>query len=134
MTVGGSGQITNSKVACLEIRRVAPPSTRRRPPDRAPELAAATASVSALEAPDGPVGAEARLAIEIAREGPIRLSVYDVRGRRVALLQEGPAQPGRYEILWSASDTRGRRMASGIYFVRLEAPDTTLVRRIVLVR
>jgi hypothetical protein len=65
---------------------------------------------------------------------PARLMVFDVSGRRVATLIDRnlPAGDGRAE--WDGRDTAGHAVASGVYFYRLEAPDFTDSRAMVLLR
>ena len=46
----------------------------------------------------------------------VRLSVYDMLGREVAVLVNEPKTPGRYAVTWDA-----RSMASGVYLYRLVA-------------
>ena len=44
------------------------------------------------------------------------------------------ARPGRVEGRWDHRDELGRLVGSGIYFVRLQTPNQTLVRRVIVVR
>ncbi len=55
----------------------------------------------------------------------VRLSVYDLIGREVAVLVEGLQAPGQYQVMFDAAG-----LASGVYFARLEArpPDGPGVR------
>ncbi|TVQ70214.1 MAG: T9SS C-terminal target domain-containing protein [Balneolaceae bacterium] len=46
----------------------------------------------------------------------VRLSVYDVTGRKVALLMDGEEDPGRYSVPFDA-----KGLASGVYIYRLQA-------------
>ena len=70
--------------------------------------------------------------IDGAGEGPIRLTIHDLRGRRVRLLWNGEA-PGR-SIAWEGLDDRGERVASGVYLARLLADGQTITRRLVWLR
>jgi hypothetical protein len=54
----------------------------------------------------------------LAAAAPVRLTVYDLTGRRVATLADGMQQAGSYEVLFSPEG-----LASGIYFCRLEIPE-----------
>jgi hypothetical protein len=73
----------------------------------------------------------------VYREARVRLAVYDLTGREVAVLVDGVVQPGVHAARWDASG-----MASGVYFYRLSAgtgPDMqaggeTRTRRMTLVR
>ncbi|MBU2501993.1 hypothetical protein KJ682_11750 [bacterium] len=49
-----------------------------------------------------------------------RLSVFDLDGRRVALLYEGVFDEGEKRVIWDGSDDRGRPLPSGHYCFRLE--------------
>jgi hypothetical protein len=61
--------------------------------------------------------------------GQVTLRVFDVTGREVATLDEGTRQPGRYSVVWDASDVAG-----GVYFYRLTAPGFTETRSVVLLK
>ncbi len=52
-----------------------------------------------------------------------RVRIYDLNGRRRLTLHEGALAMGRTELPWSGRDASGRRLASGLYFARLEAGD-----------
>lgn len=59
----------------------------------------------------------------------IELSVYDVLGRRAALLRNGVTETGAHSILWRADN-----FASGVYFVTLRAEGTMRMQKILLVK
>ncbi len=48
-----------------------------------------------------------------------RLEIFGVDGRRVALVHDGPLAAGEHDITWSGHDEAGRRVGSGVYFVRV---------------
>ncbi|HLA40071.1 MAG TPA: FlgD immunoglobulin-like domain containing protein, partial [Candidatus Glassbacteria bacterium] len=68
--------------------------------------------------------------------GPVevKLAVYDLRGRRVTTLLSGERGEGIYSLQWDGRDSSGRRVASGVYFLRLTAGEVTHVRKIVLLK
>lgn len=74
------------------------------------------------------------LSYTVAEAGPVSLKVYDVSGRRVRNLVDGPAEPGRYDAAWDGKDDSGRSVASGVYMVRFETARRAEVQRITLVR
>jgi hypothetical protein len=61
-------------------------------------------------------------------EGRCVVEVFDVRGRRVARLLDGALTPGTYRVAWDA------RVASGIYFTRMEGAAKVLTRKVVVLR
>jgi flagellar hook assembly protein FlgD len=64
----------------------------------------------------------------------VRLTVYDVSGRRVARPADRSFGAGRHEVEWPGADDRGRELPSGVYFVRMEAGTSEQTRRLVLLR
>ncbi len=47
-----------------------------------------------------------------------QLSLWSASGRKVRLLAQGEATPGRHTVEWDGRDDRGGPVASGVYFVR----------------
>jgi hypothetical protein len=54
--------------------------------------------------------------------GEVRLTVYDVAGRRVRVLVDGPQMAGRKSATWDGRDDRGNAVGSGVYYCQLKAP------------
>jgi len=75
----------------------------------------------------------ARIRYAVARAGSVRLAVVDVSGRVVTSLVDVIQPPGRYELAWDGTNG-GRRLSAGLYFVRLTAPDRSVVRKLATIR
>ena len=65
----------------------------------------------------------------VAERSRVRISVYDLLGREVALLVDEAVSAGRYEALWDAS-----RLPTGVYVVRLEAGSEVRTQRVTLMK
>jgi phosphohistidine phosphatase SixA len=91
-------------------------------------MAATTWLDTPYEAADG-VRLRYRLANAVSQ--PIRLEVFDIRGRRIWSVQEHQAR-GEYERMWDRRDTSGREVPRGVYFVRLHTPASTTSRKAVI--
>jgi hypothetical protein len=75
----------------------------------------------------------------IRYELPVRsrvwLKVYDLTGREIRILGAGEFQnAGLHHVTWNGCDGKGRSVASGRYFYRLEAGDFNETRMMTLVR
>ena len=70
----------------------------------------------------------------LGRAGLTSLRVLDVGGRLVRTLVSGDLPAGAHEVTWRGDNERGRPVASGVYFCRLEAAGDTQSCRMVLVR
>jgi len=64
----------------------------------------------------------------------VRLTVHDVTGRAIRTLMDGTCTPGSYTRMWDGQDDRGSRLASGVYFYRLEMEGEALTRKVLLIR
>jgi len=70
----------------------------------------------------------------LGRPGAARLAVYDLRGRRVRVLEEGFAPAGDHARRWNGRDDQGRTLPSGTYVLRLETARGVASGRVGLVR
>ena len=50
----------------------------------------------------------------------VSLTVYDVLGRRVRQVWQGPLQAGRHRFVWDGRDEQGKDVAAGVYVYRVE--------------
>ncbi|MEN8008218.1 MAG: alpha-amylase family glycosyl hydrolase [Candidatus Krumholzibacteriota bacterium] len=64
----------------------------------------------------------------------VRLGVYDVAGREVAVILDEVQAPGPQEVRWQGMDSRGQAVGAGVYFLRLEAGGETMLSKITLVK
>ncbi len=69
----------------------------------------------------------------LARSGAVQMDVFDLMGSRVTRLLDGQRPAGSGSVQWDARDARGRRVPSGVYLVRLQAPDGVQSRKITLI-
>lgn len=66
---------------------------------------------------------------ELPEGGDIRLDVYDITGKRVAVLFEGYRSPGSYSVQFDAGG-----LASGIYICQLAAKDQVLTQKMTIMK
>ena len=81
-----------------------------------------------------PFGANTTIGFSISEAGPVRLGLYDVRGRLVRTLIAASLPAGRHTALWDGRASVGRALGSGVYFAVLERGGVRASRRIVMAR
>ncbi|HET9888053.1 MAG TPA: T9SS type A sorting domain-containing protein, partial [bacterium] len=65
----------------------------------------------------------------------VKMSAYDINGRRVKLLYSGPSTGGKTRtVRWDGTDQHGNLLSPGVYFYRLEAGNQTFERKMILLR
>jgi hypothetical protein len=99
------------------------------------DVAPVTASVRGLSLRLGPNPSHGRVRIEYAlpEAAHVRIAIYDVAGRRVAMVTDEAQTAGEHEVAWESA-RGGQGVAPGLYFVRVEAGGRRETRRLVIVR
>ncbi len=64
----------------------------------------------------------------------VTLEIYNVMGQRVRTLAQGSHEPGRYQIVWNATNDFGQGLSSGMYIYRIQAGDFVSVKKLVLMK
>lgn len=76
-----------------------------------------------------PFNPATEIAFALPQAGPVRLAVYDMLGREVAVLVDGVKPAGRHTVTFDAD-----HLSSGVYLYRLEAAGQTLTRTMLLLK
>jgi len=66
---------------------------------------------------------------DLPRNTRVRLAVYDITGREVALLRDGLQQAGRHEVQWN-----GALFASGVYMIKMQTDEWSQVNKMMLIK
>jgi hypothetical protein len=75
--------------------------------------------------------AEAPAKAGVSAISVVALRVYDVLGREIATLVKGEQKPGYYVVQWNGLDDLGKRVASGVYFYRMQTENFSAVRKMI---
>ncbi|HOX25878.1 MAG TPA: FlgD immunoglobulin-like domain containing protein [Candidatus Krumholzibacteria bacterium] len=81
-----------------------------------------------------PFNPQTTIAFELARADHARVAVFDLQGRVVRTLVDEDLPAGRHTAVWQGCDDGGRAVASGVYFVRLQAESGGGMAKVVLVK
>ncbi len=74
------------------------------------------------------------LTLAVPFDGRASLAVYDVAGRLIRRLTDGPLPSGEHRFVWDGRDREGRPVGAGVYFCVAEAGGESAARKIVIVR
>lgn len=81
-----------------------------------------------------PSASSMTIVVELAEATRLTIDVFDVGGRRVRRLWDGPLTAGRTHLTWDGRDSDATPSSSGVYFVRAQGARVTTTAKIVLVR
>jgi len=80
-----------------------------------------------------PVATSTSIRYSLPAAGPVRLSLYDVRGHLTARLLDRFESAGRHVVTWNGR-VEGRGVPAGVYFLRLEAGGAVDARKVTVFR
>lgn len=87
-----------------------------------------------LLATPNPFNPMTTIQFDLATAGAIDLGIYDLRGRRRAVLRHGHLAAGQHHVRWTGRDDDGRELPSGTYIIRLAHGSGTVGIKVSLVR
>ena len=123
-TGGGGSNFTGSWSGTGSVCPICPPALERR-------LSSVlgfshAAEVSFARPSPNPTIATSALRFVLPRDASVSLRAYDVSGRLVRELANGRYSAGSHMLSWDLRDLNGRRVSSGVYFLRLAAEGRVL--------
>jgi tetratricopeptide (TPR) repeat protein len=81
-----------------------------------------------------PFNAYTSIMYDLPEDSRVSMKIYNVLGQRVETLVNEGQRAGNYTVLWDGRNGVGTEVASGIYFIRLEAGAFSRTRKMVLLR
>lgn len=81
-----------------------------------------------------PVDGPSVVAFQVPASTRVELGLFDVAGRQVRSLANGMFEAGAHDIAWDGKDSNGRELASGVYFLRMDANEFHATRTVVVTR
>jgi outer membrane protein assembly factor BamB len=74
------------------------------------------------------------ISFALPEQSQVRLSIYNVLGREVAVLVDGSLPAGSYSRVWDGTARSGDRVSSGLYFYRLTTDEVELSKKMLLLK
>lgn len=71
---------------------------------------------------------------EIPEKGHVSLVIFDILGRKVAMLQDGVMSAGIHDAIWNGKDERGFTVSSGTYLYQVRAAGRVLGGKVMFLR
>ena len=67
-----------------------------------------------------PFNPETTIIFSLQERDWVRISIFDIKGRLVTILEESYLESGSHRLVWNGLKENGASVASGIYFLRME--------------
>ena len=86
-------------------------------------------TVELLDSYPNPFNSSTVIRYNLSHAGPVKLAIYDIQGREVAVLHDSFQNAGLHQATWNGSN-----LSSGVYFCRMVAGEHTAMIKLVMVR
>ncbi len=90
--------------------------------------------ISGLQISPNPFNPQTEISFSLPTGRDVILSIYDIRGREICTLIDGPMSEGNHAVVWNGRDNQNQSQASGVYFCKLEAGIIQLTGRLTLIK
>jgi zinc metalloprotease ZmpB len=94
----------------------------------------ASLALALHSASPSPFNERTSIRFDLPSTSSARITIHDLTGRTVRTLVNGTLIAGTHAYSWDGNDDAGHAMASGLYFVRLNADGRELSRKVLLTR
>jgi flagellar hook assembly protein FlgD len=64
----------------------------------------------------------------------VRLEIYNAMGQRVTTLLDDERERGRHKMIWNGRTSDGDPVPTGLYFYRLSTGESTLTKKMIVLR
>ena len=81
-----------------------------------------------------PFNPSTRISFAISKTAAVTVDVFDLVGRKIAVLVDRPFAAGEHSLVWDARDADGRLVSSGTYLFRITAGGRSESRKMLLLR
>lgn len=81
-----------------------------------------------------PFNTQTVLTYTLPRRMRVLLQIVDLRGQVLRTLMHQTQPAGHHTLPWDGKNQRGSAVSSGVYFVQMQTPNTTLSRKLIIVR
>jgi hypothetical protein len=71
---------------------------------------------------------------DVPAQSDVTIRIFSLLGKQVKTIFNEKQSPGRFELEWNGTDDTGRKLASGVYFLRMDADGFTQMRKMTILR
>ncbi|MFQ5632613.1 MAG: FlgD immunoglobulin-like domain containing protein, partial [bacterium] len=81
-----------------------------------------------------PFNPSTEIRFQVAENSHAKLAIYTISGRLVRTLASRNYARGEHKVVWNATDNAGKRVASGVYILAMQAHEFLQTRKLILAK
>ncbi len=74
------------------------------------------------------------ISFDLPKSGNVDLTIYNVKGQKVKTLTNEKYPKGKHSIVWTGKNDKNQSVSTGIYFYRLRSDNSTLTKKMILLK
>ncbi len=75
-----------------------------------------------------------KIKYQIAKKSKTELTIYNIKGQLIAKPVNEMQNAGKYTVNWNLKNVLGKKISSGIYFLRLKSAGKTMIKKISIIK
>ena len=79
-----------------------------------------------------PFNSSTVISFQIQEDTNVRISIFDILGRHITTLLDKKLNSGSHSVTWNGLDDKNNKVASGIYFYRIESENLNITKKTIL--
>lgn len=87
-----------------------------------------------LQVRPNPLNPKAEISFSLTRAGQVRVALYDLNGRLVRMILDENRAAGDHVVTWDGTSDRAGRVASGVYFLKIQAAQGEAMQRVTVLK
>ena len=81
-----------------------------------------------------PFNPETAIEFEIPKRSHISLQVFNILGQRLKTLAHKSYSAGKHSVYWDGTNENGQKLATGVYFLRLQSEEYVETKKLILLK
>ena len=81
-----------------------------------------------------PFNAITKIDYYLYKEEKIKLSIYNIEGKKIKTLKSGNQEPGYRSITWDGTNKFGQPVPAGIYFLKMNVSEIMQTKKMILLK
>ena len=74
------------------------------------------------------------ISFQVDTDTNVAIEIFNLRGQKICTIVNDYFKAGKYNYIWNGTDDNDKRIASGVYFYRMNANNYSSVRRLVILK
>lgn len=81
-----------------------------------------------------PFNPETQIIFNLSQSSDVNVSIYNIRGQKVKRLLDQKLAAGFHQILWKGDDNENKKVASGLYLIKLQCDEQIRIMKVLLLK